>query len=192
MSLITIKNELLEAEKILHKFLSDDSNLEKIEQAAALVVASFKNGCKVISCGNGGSHCDAMHFAEELTGRFREDRASYPAIAISDSSHISCVGNDYGYEYVFSRFLEGLGNPGDVLVCLSTSGNSKNILRAIEVAKSKEISVITLTGNDGGKAAGESDIEIRVPHVGFADRIQEIHIKIIHILIYLIEKKMAL
>ena len=191
MNLSIIKDELLEAEKVLQDFLADEKNLENIEKAATLLADSFKKEGKVLACGNGGSHCDAMHFSEELTGRYREHRPSYPAIAISDPSHISCVGNDYGYEYIFSRYLECVGRRGDVLFCLSTSGNSANILKAIEVARDKGISIIALTGKDGGKMAGLADVEIRVPHFGFADRIQEVHIKIIHILIYLIEKKMA-
>lgn len=191
MNLSLIKDELLEAQTVLSAFLSEQQNLQNIEDAASLLADSFKHDGKVLACGNGGSHCDAMHFAEELTGRYREHRPSYPAIAISDASHISCVGNDYGFEYIFARYLEGVGRSGDVLFCLSTSGNSANILKAIDVAKSKGIKVIALTGKDGGKMAGLADIEIRVPHFGFADRIQEVHIKIIHILIYLIEKKMA-
>lgn len=190
MNLSMIKDELLEAQSVLAAFLSEAKNLQNIEDAAALLADAFKNEGKVLACGNGGSHCDAMHFAEELTGRYREHRPSYPAIAISDASHISCVGNDYGFEYIFSRYLEGVGRRGDVLFCLSTSGNSVNIINAITVAKNKGIKVIALTGKDGGKMAGLADVEIRVPHFGFADRIQEIHIKIIHILIYLIEKKM--
>lgn len=191
MNLNIIKDELLEAEKVLQLFFGDQKNLEQIEKAACLLADAFKLEGKVLACGNGGSHCDAMHFAEELTGRYREHRPSYPAIAISDASHISCVGNDYGFDSIFARYLEGVGRKGDVLFCLSTSGNSTNILKAIEVAKQKGISVIALTGKDGGKMAGLADIEIRVPHFGYADRIQEIHIKIIHILILLIEKKMA-
>jgi len=191
MNLALIKDELLEAEKVLQAFIADEENLNKIEQAAALLADAFKQDGKVLSCGNGGSHCDAMHFAEELTGRYREHRPSYPAIAISDPSHLSCVGNDYGYDYVFARYLEGVGRKGDVMFCLSTSGNSTNILKAIDVAKQKGMKIIALTGKDGGKMAGLADIEIRVPHFGFADRIQEVHIKIIHILIYLIEKKMV-
>tara|TARA_R110001583_G_scaffold99607_2_gene245013 strand:+ start:203 stop:784 length:582 start_codon:yes stop_codon:yes gene_type:complete len=191
MNLSLIKDELLEAQTVLSAFLSEQQNLQHIEDAATLLADSFKNDGKVLACGNGGSHCDAMHFAEELTGRYREHRPSYPAIAISDASHISCVGNDYGFDQIFARYLEGVGRSGDVLFCLSTSGNSTNILKAIAVAKSKGIKVIALTGKDGGKMAGLADVEIRVPHFGFADRIQEVHIKIIHILIYLIEKKMA-
>ena len=191
MNLTIIKDELLEAEKVLQAFFSDQNNLEHIENAASMLANAFKNEGKVLACGNGGSHCDAMHFAEELTGRYREHRPSYPAIAISDASHLSCVANDYGFESVFARYLEGVGRKGDVLFCLSTSGNSANILKAIEAAKTKGIKVIALTGKDGGKMAGLADVEIRVPHFGYADRIQEIHIKIIHILILLIEKKMA-
>lgn len=191
MSLESIKRELLEAETVLHNFLSDDQSIKQIEAAANLLADSFKNEGKVLSCGNGGSHCDAMHFAEELTGRYRDHRPSYPAIAISDPSHISCVGNDYGYENIFARYLEGVGRKGDVLFCLSTSGNSANIINAIHIAKEKGIAVIALTGKDGGKIAGLADIEIRVPHFGYADRIQEVHIKVIHILIMRIEQLMA-
>ena len=185
-----IRDELNEAAKTLEQFLSQDANLNAIQQAAELLASSFKQGGKVLSCGNGGSHCDAMHFAEELTGRYREDRPGYPAIAISDVSHLSCVSNDFGYEFVFSRFIEAVGQSGDILLGISTSGNSGNIIRAINAARSKGMKVITLTGKDGGKMAGTADIEIRVPHFGYADRIQEIHIKIIHILIMLIEKEM--
>ncbi|WP_114766473.1 D-sedoheptulose 7-phosphate isomerase [Vibrio rhodolitus] len=185
-----IKSELTEAADVLNKFLSDDHNIAQIEAAAKLIADSFKQGGKVLSCGNGGSHCDAMHFAEELTGRYRENRPGYPGIAISDPSHLSCVSNDFGYDFVFSRYVEAVGSKGDVLFGLSTSGNSGNILNAIDAAKAKGMKTIALTGKDGGKMAGCADIEIRVPHFGYADRIQEIHIKIIHIVIQLIEKEM--
>ncbi|HCH01720.1 MAG TPA: D-sedoheptulose 7-phosphate isomerase [Vibrio sp.] len=185
-----IRSELTEAAQVLNAFLSDDKNLQDIEAAAKLIADSFKQGGKVLSCGNGGSHCDAMHFAEELTGRYRENRPGYPGIAISDPSHLSCVSNDFGYEFVFSRYLEAVGQTGDVLFGLSTSGNSGNILKAMETAKQKGMKTIALTGKDGGKMAGIADVEIRVPHFGYADRIQEVHIKIIHIVIQLIEKEM--
>lgn len=185
-----IRSELNEAAHVLTAFLRDDKNITAIEAAAILLAESFKTGGKVLSCGNGGSHCDAMHFAEELTGRYRENRPGYPAIAISDPSHLSCVSNDFGFEFVFSRYVEALGMNGDVLFGLSTSGNSGNILNAIAAAKAKGMKTIVLTGKDGGKMAGLADIEIRVPHFGYADRIQEIHIKIIHILIQLVEKEM--
>ena len=186
-----IRAELNQAVDVLVKFVEDDNNLQAIQQAALLIANSFKQGGKVLSCGNGGSHCDAMHFAEELTGRYRENRPAYPAIAISDVSHISCVGNDFGYDMIFSRYVEGVGQTGDVLLGISTSGNSTNVINAIQVAKAKGMKVIALTGKDGGKINGLADIEIRVPHFGYADRVQEIHIKVIHILIMLIEKEMA-
>ncbi|MCU8408589.1 D-sedoheptulose 7-phosphate isomerase [Vibrio vulnificus] len=185
-----IRNELTEAADVLNKFLSDDHNIAQIEAAAKMIAESFKQDGKVLSCGNGGSHCDAMHFAEELTGRYRENRPGYAGIAISDPSHLSCVSNDFGYDYVFSRYVEAVGRKGDVLFGLSTSGKSGNILKAIEAAKAKGMKTIALTGKDGGKMAGLADVEIRVPHFGYADRIQEVHIKIIHIIIQLIEKEM--
>lgn len=191
MYINTIRDELNQAIDVLTNFVANDDNLKKIQQAAILIADSFKQGGKVLSCGNGGSHCDAMHFAEELTGRFRDNRPSYPAIAISDVSHISCVGNDYGFDYIFSRYVEGVGQKGDVLLGISTSGNSANVLKAIEAAKQKGMKVIALTGKDGGKMNGLADVDIRVPHFGYADRVQEIHIKVIHILILLIEKEMA-
>jgi D-sedoheptulose 7-phosphate isomerase len=185
-----IRSELNEAAEVLNKFLSDDHNIAQIEAAAKMIADSFKQDGKVLSCGNGGSHCDAMHFAEELTGRYRDNRPGYAGIAISDPSHLSCVSNDFGYDFVFSRYVEAVGRKGDVLFGLSTSGNSGNILKAIEAAKAKGMKTIALTGKDGGKMAGLADVEIRVPHFGYADRIQEVHIKIIHIVIQLIEKEM--
>lgn len=185
-----IKSHFLEAKEILDTFLADDSNFIKLAQAGNLMVESIKNGGKIFSCGNGGSLCDAMHFAEELTGRYRDNRPAIPAIAISDVSHIACVGNDYGYEFVFSRYLEALGHNGDVLLAISTSGNSPNVLRAIEVAKKKGMKVVGLTGKNGGAMAGICDVEIRAPHSNYADRAQEIHIKCIHSLIDHIERSL--
>jgi D-sedoheptulose 7-phosphate isomerase len=183
-----IAQELNEAQQVLQNFLSNEKNISHIHAAATLMADALKSGKKIISCGNGGSHCDAMHFAEELSGRYRGDRRSLAAIAISDPSHISCVSNDYGFDFVFSRFVEGLGNEGDVLLGISTSGNSVNIINAVEAAKAKGMKVVILSGKDGGKLAGKADVEICVSHFGFADRIQEIHIKVIHIFILLIEK----
>ena len=183
-----ISQELKEAQTVLDNFLSDPEQIEKIEKAAGLMADAIIHNGKILSCGNGGSHCDAMHFAEELTGRYRDNRRALPAIAISDVSHLSCVSNDFGYEYVFSRYIEALGQPGDVLLGLSTSGNSANIIRACEAARAKGMKIIILSGKDGGKLAGVADVEIRVPHFGYADRIQEIHIKVIHIFMLLIEK----
>ena len=182
-----IRHELTEARSVLDTFISSSQHLESIEHAARLMADALISGRKIISCGNGGSHCDAMHFAEELSGRYRNDRRSLAAIAISDSSHITCVGNDYGYDSIFSRFIEGLGNEGDVLMGISTSGNSVNIIRAVETARQRGMKVVLLTGKDGGTLAGQADVEIRVPHFGYADRIQEVHIKVIHLFILLIE-----
>lgn len=186
-----IAEELRQASSVLNDFIDDSKNLAAIELAAKAIAVSVQGGGKIISCGNGGSHCDAMHFAEELTGRYRGDRKAIPAICIAEASHITCVGNDYGFDYIFSRYIDALGNKGDVLVTLSTSGNSPNILKAVQSAKDKGMKVIALTGKDGGKLGPLADVEIRVPHFGFADRIQEVHIKIIHVLILLIEKQLA-
>ena len=186
MSIEQIADQFSEANEILQKF-NNSENHKKIADAAAIMASSVKNGGKIISCGNGGSMCDAMHFAEELTGRFRNDRGSIPAISISDPSHISCVGNDYGFEFIFSRFIEGMGNEGDVLLAISTSGNSVNVVNAISAARKKGMKVIGLTGKDGGKMADLCDVEIRAPHSEYADRAQEIHIKVIHSLILSIE-----
>lgn len=186
-----IKEELNQAALTLNNFLQSKEALQSIEEAASKISQAIKAGKKVISCGNGGSHCDAMHFAEELSGRFRGDRLALPALSISDPSHITCVGNDYGFEFIFSRYIEALGNNGDVLLAISTSGNSVNILNAVKAAHKKGMTVVSLSGKNGGKLAEIADINIIVPHDGFADRIQEVHIKIIHILILLIEKQVS-
>lgn len=187
-----IRKQFGESQSVLENFISDDKNFQSIENGAKLMIAALGAGNKIISCGNGGSMCDAMHFAEELSGRFRNNRKSLAALSISDPSFLSCVANDYGYDFVFSRFLEGVGQAGDVLLAISTSGNSSNVLKAIESAKEKGMKVIGLTGKDGGKMANICDIEIRAPHSTYADRAQEIHIKVIHTFIYLIEKGLGL
>lgn len=183
-----IADHFAQALEILQKFNTPE-NFEKIEKAGELMVESLKNSGKIISCGNGGSMCDAMHFAEELTGRYRDNRPGIAALSISDPSHLSCVGNDYGYEFVFSRYVEAVGQPGDVLLAISTSGNSGNVLRAIEAARKNGMRVVGLTGKDGGAMAGLCDVEIRAPYAPYADRAQEIHIKVIHALIDHIETK---
>ncbi len=183
-----IRKNFLEAYQVLQNFLSDDDNIKSIARAGDTMLAALKSGKKIISCGNGGSMCDAMHFAEELTGRFKENREPIAAISISDPSHISCVSNDYGYEFVFSRFVQAIGNEGDVLLAISTSGNSKNVLNAIEAAHKKGMKVVGLTGKDGGKMASAVDVEVRAPHSKYADRAQEIHIKVIHSLMDYIEE----
>ncbi|MCU0358910.1 MAG: D-sedoheptulose 7-phosphate isomerase [Cyclobacteriaceae bacterium] len=184
-----IQSELKESALVLENFLKQPANTEAIDRAAALMINAVNAGGKIICCGNGGSHCVAMHFAEELTGRYRENRNPIPALSISDPGHLSCVGNEYGYEYVFSRFVDAIGQPNDVLLVVSTSGNSANVIQAAQSAKKKGIKVVALTGKNGGKVAPLVDVEIRVPHFGFADRIHEVHYKIVHILIVLIEKQ---
>ena len=182
-----IRNHFEEAQTVLAEFLSDESNFERIEQAGQIMVNAIQTEGKIISCGNGGSLCDAMHFVEELSGRYRDNRKALPAISISDPSHMSCVGNDYGYDFVFSRYVEAIGLKQDVLLAISTSGNSKNVINAIQAAKEKGMKVIGLTGKDGGEMTALCDVEIRAPKSDYADRAQEIHIKVIHSLIDHIE-----
>ncbi|MGB1452627.1 MAG: D-sedoheptulose 7-phosphate isomerase [Crocinitomicaceae bacterium] len=191
MSNKDIKNHFEQAKEILDLF-STEQNMQKISDAIEILSASLSQGGKVISCGNGGSMCDAMHFAEELSGRFRNDRRGLAALSISDPSHISCVANDYGYEYVFSRYVEAVGKKGDVLLGISTSGNSENVIEAVKTAKEKGIKTIVLTGKTGGQLADLADLEIRAPQSEYADRAQEIHIKVIHALIDGIERSLKL
>ena len=187
-----IKTQLIEASDLIAKFSEDEQAMSSVYKAAEMLVMAFENGNKVISCGNGGSMSDAMHFAEELTGQYRNHRRALPALAVSDPGHITCTANDFGFESVFSRFIEAHGQAGDVLFAISTSGNSANVLKATETARSQGMKIISLTGKNGGKLSMLTDVEIRVPHDGYADRIQEMHIKIIHILIGLIEKIMKI
>lgn len=184
-----IRQQFQEAQSILEQFQTEE-NFTKIAEAIEIMVTAIKVGNKIISCGNGGSMSDAMHFAEELSGRFRNDRKAIAALSISDPTHISCVGNDYGYDYIFSRYVEAIGKSGDVLLGISTSGNSKNVINAVEAAKKSGMTVIILSGKDGGKLASMADLEIRAPYSTYADRAQEIHIKIIHNLILGIEKEL--
>ncbi len=184
-----IKKYFEESLEILNQFINSPDAFNKIEKASTIIAEAIKNGNKVISFGNGGSMCDAMHLAEELLGRFRKNRKPYPAIAISDPAYISCVSNDYSYDSVFLRFIEGIGKPGDVLVAISTSGRSKNVIEAISSAKKLGLKVISLTGRDGGNMPPFSDVVINVPSpYNFADHIQEIHIKIIHSIIMRVEE----
>ncbi|MBM3429675.1 MAG: D-sedoheptulose 7-phosphate isomerase [Bacteroidetes bacterium] len=184
------RKQFSESLECLQTFIASNPFV-KIELAIDWMSQSIANGNKIISCGNGGSMSDAMHFAEELSGRYRNNRPSLAAISISDPSHITCVANDYGFDYIFSRFIEGLGNEGDVLLGISTSGNSQNVINAVEKAKEKGMKTIVLTGKDGGKLSQLADIEIRAPYSEFADRAQEIHIKIIHAMIGGIEEKLG-
>lgn len=186
-----IKANFVEARNIIDEYIANSENWDRFEKAGDIMVAALKSGGKIISCGNGGSLCDAMHFAEELSGRFRDDRPAFPAVAISDASHITCVSNDYGYAQIFARYVEAFGKTEDVLLAISTSGNSENVLNAAAVAKSRGMKIVALTGKSGGKLALQSDVELRAPQSLYADRAQEIHIKIIHSLIQYIEMKMG-
>ena len=186
-----IKKQFEEAQLILSQFQNTE-NFEKIETAIEMMCTALKAGNKIISCGNGGSMCDAMHCAEELSGRFRNNRRGLAAVSISDPSHISCIANDFGYDFVFSRYIEAIGQSGDVLLGISTSGSSKNVILAVEEAKKKGMKTLVLTGKDGGKLAELADLEIRAPYSEFADRAQEIHIKIIHNFILGIELNLGL
>jgi D-sedoheptulose 7-phosphate isomerase len=180
---------LTSSQQMLAAFVGDDANIHKIAAAAELLIATLANGNRIYSCGNGGSMSDAMHFAEELSGRYRKNRKGLSATAISDVGHITCVANDYGYEFIFSRYLEAHGKPGDCLVAISTSGQSKNVLKAAEYAKSIGMTVISLTGRADSPLGKMVDIDLCAGPSDFADRVQEIHIKIIHILMELIERK---
>jgi D-sedoheptulose 7-phosphate isomerase len=184
----TIRQHFEQAHRLLEQVMNDDAFLQSVQKAGEAMSTSIAEGGKIISCGNGGSMCDAMHFAEELTGRYRDNRAPIAAISISDLSHMSCVGNDYGYQHVFSRYVEGLGRKGDVLLAISTSGNSANVVEAAKKARSMGVVVVALTGKDGGVLASCCDIEVRVPWMEYADRVQEVHIKVIHALIDYIER----
>lgn len=176
-----------EAAEVLNAFSSNGKNLELCSQFSEALIQIVKQGGNVFSCGNGGSHCDAMHFAEELTGRYRKNRKPLGALALGDSSHVTCVSNDYGFEYIFQRQLEGLGRKGDLLIGLSTSGNSKNIVNAFKSAKEMGIKTVGLLGKGGGELGKLADLAIIVPGET-SDRIQEMHIKIIHTVIETLER----
>ena len=183
-----IKHSLEEARKELEGFMADPSTVPSIEAAAKVMAECLKSGGKILACGNGGSLCDATHFAEELTGRFRDDRTPLPAMAINDPAYLTCVGNDYSFEEVFSRWVEAFGKPGDVLLAISTSGTSVNVLNAAAAARNLGLKVIALTSKKGKPLSELADVSIMAPDAPHSDRIQEIHIKVIHILIEALEE----
>jgi D-sedoheptulose 7-phosphate isomerase len=185
-----IQAALGEAASALSALIGDDARLVLIESAARALVAAFKAQGRVFACGNGGSMCDAIHFAEELSGRFRKDRQALAAVAISDPGHISCVANDYGYDQVFARYIDAHARAGDALLAISTSGTSRNVIQAARVARQKEVAVIALTGRSDSPLGHLADVDICTPAGPFADRCQELHIKIIHILIELVERSL--
>ncbi|NNF99601.1 MAG: SIS domain-containing protein [Desulfobacteraceae bacterium] len=185
-----IREALGEASDALTRLMNDKHAHQQIENAAGRMAAVFNASGRVFSCGNGGSMCDAMHFAEELSGRFRKNRKPLAAAAISDPGYLSCVANDFGYDRVFSRYIEAHGRTGDLLFGISTSGASANVIKAAETAKARQLNVIALTGKPSTRLGEIADVEICAPAGAFADRSQELHIKIIHILIELVERRL--
>ena len=183
----SIRNSYLTAFETVKAFVENEGNIEKTEQIAQELALAYKNGKKSLIAGNGGSNCDAMHFAEEFTGRFRKDRRALPSISISDSSHITCVGNDYGFDFVFAKGVEAFGQEGDFFFGISTSGNSKNIIEAVKSAKERNLKTVALLGKDGGKLKGVCDYEFIIPGET-SDRIQEVHMMILHIIIEGVER----
>lgn len=184
-----ITGTLAEAREYLERFQSDDRNVSAIADAATVLITTLRSGGAIYSCGNGGSMSDAMHFAEELTGRYRDNRLGLSATAISDPGHISCVANDFGYEHIFSRYLQARARPGDCLVAISTSGTSKNVIKAAEYARDNGLQVVSLTGAGGSALGHLATVDISAGASRYADRVQEVHIKVIHILIELIERE---
>ena len=186
----TARSHFKETFSILTQVIDDDQFLDSVDLASSIIAATIEKGKKIISCGNGGSMCDAMHFAEELTGKYRDDRPAYPAFALSDPSAMTCIGNDFGFENVFARQVEALGNDFDILLAISTSGNSPNILKAAEAAIKKNMIVIAMTGRDGGELGKICNHEIRIQWDGYSDRIQEMHIMCIHAIISSVESQL--
>ena len=182
-----IRNSYLTAFETVKAFVENEENIEKTEKISQELALAYKNGKKSLIAGNGGSNCDAMHFAEEFTGRFRKDRRALPSISISDSSHITCVGNDYGFDFIFAKGVEAFGQEGDFFFGISTSGNSKNIIEAVKMAKEKKLKTVALLGKDGGKLKGVCDYEFIIPGET-SDRIQEVHMMILHIIIQGVER----
>ncbi|MDO5531525.1 D-sedoheptulose 7-phosphate isomerase [Sutterella sp.] len=190
MSTENVRSALLEAREALNNLIASEGTLEAVDRAGELMAETIRAGGRIFSCGNGGSLCDAMHFAEEMTGRYRKNRRPYSATAIADASHLACVANDFGYEEVFSRYIEGTARPGDVLLGITTSGTSKNVVRAAEAAKRMGVKVVALTGKAGTPITELADVAIVTPGGRYADRVQELHIKCIHILIELVERRL--
>jgi D-sedoheptulose 7-phosphate isomerase len=178
-----------DAQETLKKFSEDSAQIEKCSQFSQILIETYKKGGTVFSCGNGGSHCDAMHFAEEMTGRYRKDRRPLAALALGDASHVTCVSNDYGFKFIFSRQVEALSRSGDVLIGLSTSGNSENVIEAFKAAKAKGVKTVALLGKGGGKLREMADLAIVIP-AETSDRIQEMHIKLIHTVIETVEREL--
>jgi D-sedoheptulose 7-phosphate isomerase len=187
-----IHDALEEAAAGLARLRQDGAALAAIEAAGGVLARAFMAGNRAYSCGNGGSMCDAMHFAEELTGRFRRDRRPLGALAISDPGHLTCTANDFGYQQIFARFVQAHGRAGDVLLAISTSGSSANVLAAAEAAREASMAVIALTGRPDSPLGRLAQVEVCTPAGRFADRVQELHIKVIHVLVELVEQALKL
>lgn len=179
-----------EALATLREFLASPTGLPAVDAFVEAAARTLESGGKLMACGNGGSMCDAMHFVEEWTGRFRRDRDALPAVAFSDPSQLTCIANDFGFDEVFARQVQAVGREGDLLVAISTSGNSPNVIRAVEEARKQGITTIGLLGKGGGKLAGMVDVSIVVPRAETSDRIQEVHIKVLHIAIEAVERRL--
>ena len=177
-----IQDSYLESLKILQDFCLNPDNFNQTKEIAELLKKTFDGGFKVMIAGNGGSACDAMHFAEEFTGKFRKDRKPLPVIGLTDPAHITAVGNDFGFDEVFARSIEAYGKAGDVFIGITTSGNSPNIIKACEKAREMQIKTIGLLGRDGGKLKGQCDFEFIIPGKT-SDKVQELHMTILHIII---------
>lgn len=186
-----IRHSLDEALNELNGFLADPRTVPVIGRCVDILAEALESGRKVMSCGNGGSLCDATHFAEELTGRFRGNRRPLPAMSVNDPAYFTCVGNDFSFGEIFERWVEAFGKPGDVLLAISTSGTSANVLKAVEAARRIGMKVIALTSVKGKPLAEAADVAVTAPDAPHSDRIQEIHIKVIHIMIEALEKKMG-
>lgn len=185
-----IRASFEEATATLRAFLDAPESLANVHRFADAAARTLESGGLLMSCGNGGSMCDAMHFAEEWTGRFRGNRKALAAVAFADPSQLTCIANDFGFDEVFARQVEALGKPGDLLVAISTSGNSPNVMRACEMAKSRGVQTVGLLGKGGGRLAAMVDVPIVVPLAQTSDRIQEVHIKVLHIVIEAVERRL--
>ena len=186
-----IRSALREAVTTVDALLRDEAALAAVARFVDATHAALASGGRLLACGNGGSMADAMHFAEEWTGRFRYERRALPALALSDPAALTAIANDYGYGEVFARQVEAYGRAGDMLVLLSTSGNSENLVRAAEVARRLRVTTVGLLGRGGGKVRDAVDIAIVVPHATTSDRVQEVHLTVLHAVIDAVERKLA-
>lgn len=185
----SIRSAFEDARSALDAFLNEEGNIVRVMALSKLTSEILQRRGRVMICGNGGSYCDALHFAEEFTGRYRKDREALPVMALGEASHVTCVGNDYGFDEIFSRQVDAFGHEGDLLIAISTSGNSRNIIRAVEAAKERSMHTAALLGKGGGKLKGVCDLEWVIP-AATSDRVQEIHMAILHITIEAVEREL--